>query len=367
MKVSSVGEFGLIHRLDAVLGRPDAPRLVVGTGDDAAVWSPTPGTLTVATTDALVEGVHFDLATTGWSDLGWKALAESISDIAAMGCWPRYALVALGSPADRLVGELEALYQGLRECAVAFGCSIVGGDVVRAPCVVLQVTVLGESLPTATDPKGRPLLERSTARAGDILAVTGRLGGSAAGLRLLTAGAERQGGTDSAGVEALIRVHRRPMPRISAGIALVEAGIRCAIDISDGLVADVGHLCEASAVDAEVDASRVPLHSEAVARFGPWALEMALTGGEDYELACAGAPAAIDRANEQLLKRGEPPLVVIGSIVPEAGPRPTVRVRRPDGGDISGDGGGYEHFSAAADPQVPPFHVKHRTPRARPR
>src|SRR5881398_1334444 len=117
MTLSTVGEFNLIERLTGVLGRPDAPGLLLGIGDDAAAWRPTPGTVTVATADALVEGVHFDLETTSWTDLGWKALAENISDVAAMGCEPRYALVTLGLPGTTDPIDAEALYGGMRECA----------------------------------------------------------------------------------------------------------------------------------------------------------------------------------------------------------------------------------------------------------
>src|SRR5262249_40527898 len=151
------------RRLAAALGETNDPRLLLGIGDDAAAWSPTAGTLTVATADALIEGVHFDLNTTSWRDLGWKVLAENVSDIAAMGCDPRYALVALGLPGDPLVSDVEALYAGMRECAYAYGCLVVGGDVVRAPAVTIAVTLLGESI-RATRRRPRPLLERSAAQ-----------------------------------------------------------------------------------------------------------------------------------------------------------------------------------------------------------
>lgn len=343
MRVSSLGEFALIDRLAGVLGGPTAPSLLIGIGDDGAVWAPTPDTLTVATTDALVEGVHFDLATTGWKDLGWKALAESVSDIAAMGCRPRYGLVALGMPSEHAVADLEVLYAGLGECALAFGCSVVGGDVVRAPCVMMQVTLVGESLPVQMDAGQRPVLERSAARVGDAVAVTGPLGGAAAGLRLLTEGVPA--GTDPASIDALLRAHRRPAPRVAAGLTLVEAGIRCAIDVSDGLVADLGHICERSAVDAEIDVSRVPVHPGAAACFGEAALGMALAGGEDYELVCAGPPATLAVASDLLVRRGEAALVIIGSIVRQAGAEPDVRVPTSGGPGISLDRGGYRHFA----------------------
>src|SRR5438309_1643085 len=140
MAISHLGEFELIARVTALLDQNGGPSLLVGVGDDAAAWVPTPDTITVATTDALVEGVHFDLATTGWVDLGWKAMAENVSDVAAMGCQPRYALIALGLPPDPAVADVEDLYRGIAACAANYGFAVVGGDVVRAPRVVIHVT-----------------------------------------------------------------------------------------------------------------------------------------------------------------------------------------------------------------------------------
>ncbi|MEA2642275.1 MAG: thiamine-monophosphate kinase [Chloroflexota bacterium] len=344
MRASELGEFGLIERLTATLGAAPGAQLVLGIGDDAAAWTPTPGTLTVATTDALVEGVHFDLATTGWRDLGWKALAQNVSDVAAMGCAPRYALVALGLEGDPAVADVEALYAGMDACARAYGCAIIGGDVVRAPCVMISITLLGESVPIATG-KSRPLLERGAARPGDQLAVTGPLGGSAAGLRVLS----RDGATADAD-DSLVVAHRRPQPRVGAGQALVEAGVRCALDVSDGLVADVGHICERSGVDAEIEAARIPLFAEAQTRFPADALAMALAGGEDFELVCAASPEALARASRLLAARGESPLMMIGHIVERAGERPMVRVRGPDGSLRPVVVGGWQHFGPLSRP-----------------
>lgn len=357
-RISDIGEFALIDRLERVLGGAvPVDRVILGIGDDAAAWYPTPETITVATSDALIEGVHFDLNTTSWADLGWKALAENVSDIAAMGCQPRYGLVALGLPPGALASDAEALYEGVAQCAEAYGCHVVGGDVVRAPCVVLQVTLIGESLPIATAPDRRPLLERSRARAGDMLAVTGPLGGSAGGLRLLQR--QRQAGRSQPSALSpqhsdlgmsekaiLVRAHLRPQPRVQAGLVMIEAGMRCAIDVSDGLIADVGHICERSGVDAEIDTARVPIFPEALACFGAESLDLALSGGEDYELVCAGAEASIARASERLVARGNPPLVPFGRVVEQVGPAPAVRVRDEQGDIRSIEVGGYQHFQS---------------------
>jgi len=385
MTLSDVGEFTLIDRLASVLGRPSVPGLLLGIGDDAAAWRPTAGAVTVATTDALVQGVHFDLATTSWTDLGWKALAQNVSDVAAMGCDPCYALVTLALPPEVAPADVEALYAGVRECADSYGCAVVGGDVVASPVVVISIALIGESLPgvqaIGDDP---PLLTRSAARAGDVLAVTGALGASAAGLRVLNAAVdptatpaeqaaaphpnpppqggrgffpspltgEGEGGGEAAQetspASVLVAAHRRPTPRVGAGRALVKAGVRCAIDVSDGLLADVGHICERSGVDAEIDATRVPVHAAAMARYPEDALELALTGGEDYELVCAGPAAAIDRARELLRAVGAPELTVIGKMLPAGGQPPRVRVRGAAGETIWLDQPGYQHFASAA-------------------
>ncbi len=293
----------------------------------------------VATADSLVEGVHFDLKTTSWIDLGWKALAENVSDIAAMGCTPRYVLVGLGLPPHTEVGAVESLYEGLQECAQAYGCIVVGGDTVRCPQVVLHITVLGESLPGSSGGDGS-ILTRAAAVPGDLIAVTGPLGASAAGLQVLR---EDSPGRDED--EALILAHLRPQPRVQAGLTLVAAGVRCGIDVSDGLLADVGHLCENSGVDARIDLVQVPVHPAALRRFGEGAIDLALRGGEDYELICAGSPDALATASAHLIDAGEPPLIVIGTILKQEGASPAVYLTDQYGRRLPLAEGGYQHFS----------------------
>ena len=326
--------------MSAVLGAQSAPGLRVGIGDDAAAWDPSPGSTTVATADVLVEGVHFDLATTSWRDLGWKALAENVSDVAAMGCQPRYALISL-TLADAEVGDVEDLYRGLAECANRFGCVVVGGDVVRGPCLLISVALVGESLP-AEPGRRAPLLMRSTAVPGDRIAVSGPLGASAAGLRVLQSArpmVEKLAGP-------LRAAHTRPMPKVEAGLALVRAGVRCAIDVSDGLVADIGHICEQSGVHAEIEIAHVPVAAEAEECFGNDALAMALSGGEDYQLACAGPPPLLAKASELLVAQGEPPLIEIGRVVAAEPGRRRVRLVGPGSERVASVGAGWDHFGA---------------------
>ena len=340
-KVSEVGEFGLIERLAQTLGAAKGDRLVLGIGDDAAAWRPSPRCLTVATTDTLVEGIHFNDRTMGWEDLGWKALAENISDVAAMGCQPRYALVALALPPQQSVEEIESLYVGMKACASWYGCAVIGGDVVRSNQVTIQVTLIGESL-AADGEADRPLLERSTAKIGDVIAVSGPLGGSAGGLRVLLGWADAS--IDAAAAERLRAAHRRPLPRAEVGLALVEEGVRCAMDISDGLLADLAHICELSGVDAEIDVASVPLFPGLEKIIGPEATNLALTGGEDYELVCTAPRATIDRVNAALEQRKVDGLTVIGSVVKMAGQEPAVRALTPEGRVLELADSGWDHF-----------------------
>ena len=311
VKVSELGEFGLIDRL-AVAAAGHAPseaasRLVVGIGDDAVVWRVDSGAL-LATTDTLVEGVHFVPGRTPWRDLGWKALVANLSDIAAMGGTPDFALVTLGLPPDSEVEPLDELYAGLTEAADAHGVVIAGGDIVRAPAFFVSVTLTGHADLDAT---GEPLvLRRNAAQAGDVIAVTHTLGGAAGGLR-----AFQDGKIDTDAANPLIKRHLRPQPRLEAGRAALAAGVRCAIDVSDGLLQDLGHVCRASRLGAVVWRDKLPVDPALVDAFEPdEALRMAATGGEDYELVLVGASEHIEAAR----KESDVSITVIGEMVIDA-------------------------------------------------
>lgn len=244
-----VGEFGLIAR---VIDRLSAsPAVLLGPGDDAAVVA-TPDGRVVASTDVLVEGVHFRREWSSGYDVGRKAAAANLADIAAMGARGTALLVGLAAPADLpLTWSLE-LTDGLRDEAAVIGASVVGGDVVRSDVLVISVTALG-------DLDGREPVTRSGARPGDVVVLAGRLGQSAAGLELL-----RSGTHDG----PLVDAHRRPTPPYDLGPLLAAAGATSMCDVSDGLVADLGHIAAASGVLIDLDA--------ADDRF--------LTGGEDHAL-----------------------------------------------------------------------------------
>jgi|FaiFalDrversion3_1042247.scaffolds.fasta_scaffold00463_2 thiamine-monophosphate kinase len=304
MDVGAVGEFGLIQRLAALVGRPQ-PQLVVGIGDDAAVWRQGDAYL-IATTDSLVAGVHFLPGLHPWADVGWKALAVNVSDVAAMGGVPDFALVTLALPPTTSLAAVDDLYRGLDECARAYGVTVAGGDVVRAGELAVTVALLGHAL---TDARGRPLLlRRDGARPGHALAVSGTLGDAAAGLELLRAGT-REG--------PLVAAQGRPRPPLSLGQEAARLGLPCAIDISDGLLQDLGHLCRLSGVGAVLRAAQLPLSEELRRAFPDRALALACSGGEDYQLLLAGPRQVLER----LAQRGAAPLTIVGEAVAGEGVR----------------------------------------------
>jgi thiamine-monophosphate kinase len=331
--VGDLGEFGLIARLRDHLGPPGDPGLLVGPGDDAAVWR-AGAAVTVATTDTMVAGVHFLPASVRWQDVGWKALAVNVSDIAAMGALPRFALVTLALPPDTPLAGIDALYDGLRECAAAFGVTVAGGDIVSAPVFSITIALTGDA---HSSDGGTPLLlRRDAARIGDVVAITGALGGSAAGLRALVERIER-----TPAVERLIARHMRPLPRIDAGQAAIAAAIRCGIDVSDGLVQDLGHICDASGVAAVVQVASLPIDPDLVAVFPADPTRLAATGGEDYELLLVAPSDAINA-----LGRGVH-VTVVGEIVAHDAASNAARVRCVDAVGAEADFGpaGWDHLA----------------------
>ncbi|MBI4288915.1 MAG: thiamine-phosphate kinase [Chloroflexi bacterium] len=333
VKISQLGEFGLIDRvakkIATAAGRqPEVWGPVkIGIGDDAAVWEASPG-LQLATTDTLVQDVHFSLDTAGWDDLGWKALAVNVSDVGAMGGVPRYALVTLALPPATSVEDIERLYDGMLEAARAYNVAIVGGDMVTAPIVVITVGLWG------VHSEGS-LLTRSGARPGDEIAVTGRIGDSAGGL----AAFKGEGQPSPEASAYMKKAHLRPKPRLAEGQALARLGVKAAIDISDGLVADLGHICEASNVSAVVRVDALPVSMQLQEALGDRATEKALFGGEDYELLFT-APQALMQAVKASL---ECPVTVIGEVVP-AGPAKVDLLDR-NGRILPWGKGGWDHFA----------------------
>ncbi|MCK4273476.1 MAG: thiamine-phosphate kinase [Dehalococcoidales bacterium] len=326
MKVSELGEFGLIDLLAKMIPDSQAEKPVIGIGDDAAAWH-SDAPVQLATVDTMIQGVHFSLDTVTWKELGWKSLAINLSDIAAMGGTPQYALVALALPEDTEVEDVAGLYEGMIELAGQFRVGIIGGNVSRSPVVSITITVLGDSL-------SNEILKRSTARPGDTIAITGYPGSAAAGLEMLTK--KLQFGAETA--TYLRSAFMRPKPRITEGQLLLKLGITTAIDTSDGLLADLRHICEASGVSARVDVDRLPIHPAVSNNFGERARELALSGGEDYELLFTGSAEIVERVRAQM----EYPVTAIGEIT--AGEPGKISVVDADGNPAEINKAGWEHF-----------------------
>jgi len=289
MKLSAIGELGLIERIRELVPRPT--QAILGIGDDCAVLRPTAGRDLLVTTDVLVEQVDFTQEATSPFRLGRKAMAASLSDIAAMGGRPCAALVTLALRQDLETEFIDELYRGLQHEGSKHGVEIIGGDISASSTLMIGVTVLGEA-------ESRRAVTRAGAKPGERVWVTGRLGGSAAGLAALQAGfrlrndqvegpLEATGELAEAIREALER-HLCPSPRIREGLALAAAGIASSmIDVSDGLAADVAKLCRESGVSTRIREDRIPVDPVASIigdLLGQDAMAMALGGGEDFEL-----------------------------------------------------------------------------------
>ncbi|WP_189238683.1 thiamine-phosphate kinase [Planomonospora parontospora] len=279
--VGDLGEFGIVARIAGRL--PQGRTVLLGPGDDAALVGAPDGRV-VVTTDLLLENRHFRLDWSSAYDIGRKAAAQNLADVVAMGAVPTGVVVGLGLPATTAAGWLDDLADGFRDECDLVGASVVGGDTTRCDLVVIGVTALG-------DLGGRAPVTRSGARPGDVVAVAGRLGRAAAGLALLQAG--RAGGAEPGGpapaeLETLVGAHRRPRPPYPCGVQAAGLGATAMLDVSDGLLQDLGHIADASGVGIALDLSAfaVPEELETAARLlGADPLEWVLTGGEDHALA----------------------------------------------------------------------------------
>ncbi|HTV86991.1 MAG TPA: thiamine-phosphate kinase [Dyella sp.] len=318
-------EFSLIDRIRELTAQTRED-VRLGIGDDAALLRVPDGQELVVAIDTLVEGVHFPLGTAA-ADIGWKALAVNLSDMAAMGAAPAWALLALTLPNGE-AAFVDDLAAGFAQLARQYRLALVGGDTTRGP-LALSVAVHGLL------PSGHALL-RAGAQVGDAICVTGTLGDAAAGLELLRAG----GGADAHAAYLVERLHR-PTPRIDAGLALRGQAHAC-IDVSDGLLADLGHICAASGVGARIDASLLPFSPALLNVFGAHAArEFALSGGDDYEL-CFTVP--VDRATALQSNRVQLgcAATVIGHVVEGSG----VHAYDGDGRELALERRGWDHFRA---------------------
>jgi thiamine-monophosphate kinase len=306
-----LGERGLIERVRRRLGPPDAT-VLAGIGDDAAAVAWPAGRILLLTTDTLVEDVHFRRATATLREIGAKALAVNVSDIAAMGGEPRYALLALTLPGACTVAEVDELYTGLLEVAGRHGVQLIGGDTCAAPDrMVLTVTLVGQV-------EGPPV-RRSGARPGDVILVTGTLGAAAAGLATLERGPLPVPADVAASVQ---RAHRLPTPRVAEGrLVRASGGATAMIDLSDGLATDLGHIAAESGVGALVRLPALPIAeaTRAVARaLDEPAWSLAASGGEDFELLFTAAPERAAAIATRLTAETGTPVSLVGEIRPAA-------------------------------------------------
>jgi len=340
-RLCDIGEFGLIDRIARRLPAP-GEGVVVGIGDDTAALRLSGNRLLLATCDIQLEGHHFLRDKITPQQLGRKALAINLSDIASMGGRPRYALVSLGLPKDLAVSWVDALYDGLQEEAARFSTSIVGGNITGSPLILVDITLFGEV-------EEDRLLRRSGARVGDRLLVTGTLGASGAGLAWLVARDEGRGTRyEERGmrdeVAQVLAAHLTPTPRVLEGRAIGATHAATAmIDLSDGLASDVGHICELSKVGVRVEAARLPIAPATrtvAAALGRDPVDLALFGGEDYELLLT-APA--ERVGELVAAVGQTgtPLTDIGAIIPAAAGRTLLLA---DGRTVPLESGGWDHL-----------------------
>ena len=315
--LGALGEFGLIGRVTA--GRAQPASTLLGPGDDAAVVAAPDGRV-VATTDVLVETVHFRLDWSTPEQVGRRAAAANLADVAAMGAVPTALLVGLSCPAATSVATLEALANGLWAEAQSAGAGVVGGDVTSSAQLMLAVTALG-------DLQGRAPVTRGGARPGDLVAVRGRLGWAAAGLAVL------QRGFRSPAV--VVNAHRVPEPPYAAGPEAARAGATAMIDVSDGLLADLGHVAAASRVVVDLRSAALEVPARLVdvgAALGADPRHWLLTGGDDHALAATFPP-------DVLLPFG---WTRIGAVLSPGAGDPGVLV---DGRPYDGGPGGWDHFA----------------------
>ncbi|HEX7293428.1 MAG TPA: thiamine-phosphate kinase [Solirubrobacterales bacterium] len=313
-----MGEFELLARLRERLP-PPGPRLRVGMGDDAAVS--VPGGAVAVSVDAIVDGVHFRREQATPAQIGHKALATALSDLAAMGAESGEAYVTLGVPPDLDEAGCLELLDGLLALASRTGTSLAGGDVTRSGELFLATTVVGHA------PTPEQLVTRSGAQPGDVLVLTGEIGGAAAGL-LAMEHAEAAAALPATTTERLRARQLEPQPRLAAGRALAESGATAMIDLSDGLGGDAAHLAEASGVRLAIDADAAPLAdgvTQLAAATGNGLWDLALAGGEDYELLAALPAERLEKATAAVYEAEGIGLTRVGEV--EAGEGVEIRPR----------------------------------------
>jgi len=333
MTIKKIGEFGFIKKISrGCLIRPES--IIKAIGDDAAAFTTDPAQISLITTDLLVERIHFLRNAISGFDLGYKSLAVNLSDIAAMGGTARESFVSIAIPEDCPLDYLEGIYDGLKDLAARFDVNILGGDTTRSKVdLIINVVVYGTIA-------GEELLCRDAARPGDIIFSTGYLGDSKAGLHLILNNIP----ADSVQWRNLLRAHLRPVPHLAQGRFLAQQpAVNAAIDISDGLSSDLGHIAEASGVGAVLYSDKIPLSGDLnlfCRQFNIDPVEYALSGGEDYTLLCTVAPREAEAIARNFQNKFNRPLFRIGEITLGT----EMKLDYPDGSSSPIAASGWNHF-----------------------
>ena len=333
MNLKEIGELGLIQHIKEKVGREDAD-VVAGIGDDAAVIKSGGKNLTLLAADMLIENVHFGIGKMSFTQIGHKALAVNLSDIAAMGGTPRHLFVSLAIPKQMSAKTMLAVYDGIKTACRRHNVNILGGDTSASPDrLMINVTVVGES-------HEEEVLYRSGAQPGDRIYITGTIGDSAAGLKLIM----EEASAPEPFASALIEAHNRPSPFLKTGRTVARSRLASAmIDLSDGLASDLWHICESSHVGARLIQSALPLSDELrkmakINGLDPYTL--ALSGGEDYRLLITVPKKNIDRFQKMIGKSDKCPISCIGEITGDSG----IEIILPNGMKDRLDIAGFDHF-----------------------
>lgn len=334
MKFNEIGEFGFIESIkkECITSLKD---VIKGIGDDCAVFGPYSGRVLLFTTDMLVEDIHFLKAKITPYQLGWKTIAVNLSDIAAMGGRPLFLLISLAIPAEMNIELIQDFYKGMKDICEHYEVNILGGDTVASPDkLVISVSLIG-------DAKENEVLYRSGARPGDSIYVTGNIGDSSAGLKIL----KNEISPPKSIASHFIKLHNEPKPLIKTGRIIAASRLASAmIDLSDGLLSDLGHICKESGVGAMLFKKKIPISSElkllaSRVKFNP--IDLAFSGGEDYLLLLTVPKAKIKDFEILYKNKGSSPLYLIGEIREEKG----VRMVNDDGSIEEISIRGFNHFS----------------------
>ncbi|MEE4310832.1 MAG: thiamine-phosphate kinase [candidate division KSB1 bacterium] len=333
--ISKIGEFGLIDRIQNILPKAVGDDLLLGIGDDTAVISMDDSRAMLITCDIQVEGQHFDLSHISPYQLGRRAMAVNLSDIAAMGGTPTYALVSMGLPAHLPLSDFEDIFKGMRDQLNLYRAFVIGGNLSHTSReMVIDITMMGEAPVSG-------YLTRSGARIGDRIFMTGNLGMSAAGYHVL----KKYGNTIPSELQSFVKAHLQPEPRVHAGRAIAKfSGATAMIDLSDGIAGDLNHVCTNSGVGAELFEDKLPVTDqlrELAHRLDLSLQELVLSSGEDYELLFTAEPDTTQDTINQIAEAGQVAVTEIGVITSA---KEGIRLNTTDGKMQQLEPVGWDHF-----------------------